>query len=247
MIKKDKLLLIPLIIIAINLLLFFSILGLLFFSFKYPYVENFEALLKIFLYSNIPACLAIVYIPVYLILRRWLKKWMKITLTVIITILIFFTFQFSLRFMLIMGTASPFASQTNDVNNYLKVDRYVEEVSKIDIFPKEIPDAATNVHYFYRYRHIIEADYDVYLKTNLPKEEFQKEKERIVSQYPNVEIVKKENGYVDYRVAFDHPNSYYYNFASFNEADLTVMYTVSYSLEGDTVGDIPYFKENAEI
>jgi len=70
---------------------------------------------------------------------------------------------------------------------------------------------------------------------------------RIIQMYPDAEIVKRENGAMEYRIAFEHPGSYYYNFVSFFKMDSTVTYTISYSLEGDTVGDIPYFEEIEKV
>jgi hypothetical protein len=241
--KKDKVLIIPWAIIGINLVLFVIFMSFLWCSFEYPYVESWGLLLQTLLYSTLPALLAAGYILLYRALRKRLKKWMKIVLTGAVTILILFVSLASLHFMLLMASASPIASKTENSNNYLKLDREVEEFSSLGIFPESIPEEAENMQYFYRYREIIEEDFDIYLKISLPEAEFEAEKTRIIQQYPDAEIVERENGEVEYRIAFEHAGSYHYNFASFSETDSTITYTISYSLEGDTVGDIPYFKE----
>lgn len=145
--------------------------------------------------------------------------------------------------MLLMGFSSPFSSQTEDINNYLKLDGFVEDFSSHDIFPESISASAENIQYFYRYRNIMEEDFDIYLKLSLSKPEFDAEKMRLMQQYPNAEIVEKENGVIDYRIHFEDQRSYYYEFVSFSQEDLTIEYICSYSLEGDAVGDIPYFEE----
>lgn len=247
MIKKNKLLIIPIIIIGINLVLFIGVSSLLFCSFKYPYVADWGFLFQMSLYCNIPVLLSIMYIVMYLLIKKWLKKRMKIALTIIITILIMILFfSFSLKNILLMGFASPFGSQTTNINNYLKLDSFVEEFSSYDIFPDRIPESAKNTHYFYRYRRIVEQDFDIYLKVDLPKAEFEAEKARIEKQYPNAKIIEKNNESVEYQISYEETGNYYYKFVSFSEKNLTVEYVTSYSLEGYSVGDIPYFKELEE-
>ena len=122
-VKKDKLLIIPWAIIGINLVLFLIFMSFLWCSFEYPYVESWGLLLQTLLYCNLPALLATGYILLYTALRRRLKKWMKISLTASVTILILFVSLASLYLMLLMAKASPVASKTENINNYLKIDR----------------------------------------------------------------------------------------------------------------------------
>ena len=111
------------------------------------------------------------------------------------------------------------------------------------MFPEHIPESAENIQYFYRYRHLVEADFDIYLKIKLPEAEFETEKTRIIQQHPDTKIVRNENGGMDYRIKFETVGSYYYEIVSFSDEDFTIEYITSYSLEGDAVGDVPYFKE----
>ena len=244
--KKDKLLVIPWTIVTLNLFLFVGYSTLIWFSFDYPYVEDWGLLLQLLLYCNIPALLAAGYIPLYIFFRRWLKKWMRVTLTCAISALIIFVSLSSFRLLFLMSLTPPFASKTENIDNYLKLDRYFEDGLKDSIFPISIPESATNMHYFYRFRDTVEEDYDIYLRVTLSEVEFQKEKTRIVTNFPEAEIVETESGAVEYRIAYIHQGIYYYNFVSFSEADLTVTYVIAYSLEGESVGNVPYFMEIEE-
>ena len=241
--EKDKLLIILWAIIGTNLVLFFAFAGLLCFSFEYAYIESWRLLFQLFLYCNIPTALATVYMLLYMAWIRRLKRWIKIISVISLMILIVFSSLFSFRSMLFMPFVSPFASKTENIDNYLKFDSYVEDFTSHDIFPKNIPESAENIQYFYRYRDIIEEDFDIYLKVRLSESDFEAEKMRIMQQYPNVEVVEDEKGVVDYRIRFEQQGSYYYEFVSFSYKDFTVEYISSYSLEGDSVGDIPYFEE----
>lgn len=231
MTKRNILSIILLIIAVINL--YFVILQ--FFSFRYINVYDWGYLIILLLFAALPSILSGVCVAI----SRFAKK----AIIIVLCVLIALSVPVSMWSMFFWKFCPPLYSQTDDINNYLKTDKYVEEYSSLEIFPDEIPISAHNTEYFYRYRHMVEADYDVYLKLNLSKSDFDAERNRIKAEYPDAEIVDMKNSTEEYRVEYKHNRSYSYKLAVFSESDYSVVYTVSYSLEGDTVGDVPYFKE----
>lgn len=231
MIKRNILCVFLSIIAVINL--YFIVLQ--FFSFRYTNVYSWGYLIILLLFAALPSILSGVCVAI----SRSAKKYV----IALVCVLIVFSIPVSMWSMFFWKFCPPLYSQTDDINNYLKTDKYVEECSPLGIFPDEIPASARNTEYFYRYRHMVEADYDIYLKLNLSKSDFDAERNRIKAEYPDAEIVDMKNSTEEYRVVYEHNMSYSYKLAIFNESDYSVVYTVSYSLEGDTVGDVPYFKE----
>lgn len=233
MIKRNILSAILLIIAVINLT--FVILQC--FSFRYPNVYSFVYFTILFLLASLTAILSITGVFISIFAKKYIIA--------LVCVLIVLSIPVSVCSIYFWRYCPPLYSQTDDINNYLKTDKYVEEFSSLDIFPDEIPKSARNTEYFYRYRHFLEADYDIYLKLNLSKSDFDAERNRIKAEYPDVEIVDMKNSTEEYRVEYEHNRSYSYKLAIFNESHYSVVYTASYSLEGDTVGDVPYFKEIA--
>ncbi|MDR1003115.1 MAG: hypothetical protein LBL82_07600 [Oscillospiraceae bacterium] len=219
-------------IIIVNLTLFVSGISLMIFHFnKYAHVNNWKAFLIGCVVATLPAILS----GIYLVFRIALEH------TCFIKALIFIIMPFSLASMLFIGFI--FNSQTSDIKNYLQFDDTVELVSDYEFFPEKIPESAENTEYFYRYVDFWWS-YDIYLKVKLSESDFEEEKLRIGKQYPEAEIVNN-NGAIEYRIKY-YDGDYFYKFVSFSEQDLTVTYICSYSVEGYSGGDTPYFEEIAK-
>lgn len=172
MTKRNILSVILLIITVINL--YFVILQ--FFSFRYPNVYDWGYLIILLLFAALPSILSWVCAAI----SRFAKK----SIIIVLCVLIAASVPLSMWSMFFWEFCPPLFSQTQDVNNYLKTDKYVEDVASLEIFPDEIPKSAHKIEYFYRYRHIVEADYDVYLKLNLSKSDFDAEKNALRQHIP---------------------------------------------------------------
>ena len=116
----------------------------------------------------------LVYVPCWLAWFRWGKrsglKWVLVVICVLYT-------PISLLVQSFMGWASPFYSETSNTAHYLKVDEYVEEVSKTlhDFFP----DDTRPEEYYYRYMYCIDPNFEIYAEWTLSLEEIEAEKQRI--------------------------------------------------------------------
>jgi len=234
--KAKKQLLLYLAAIFVNVTLLGTIATLAFFRFKYPYVSNWGLFLQLSLYGSLPIMLSIIFIA----LRKVLKAWLK-TMAIILTIS---SIPLTLYNMTLFYFASPFGSQTNHIDHYLKLESYVDNLFSRDVFPEVINESAENVRYFYRFRHCIEGDYDIYLQVSLPLSEFEREKVRIDTQYPDAVVVENGSGVIEYQIKFvAGDGSYHYLLVRFSEHHQTVTYIEAYALDDGKGAIIPYFKE----
>ena len=149
--------------------------------------------------------------------------------------------------MLMFVFSDTFGSRTENVSDYLVLDKIVERYYKGsenyvgDFVPERIPSSASNTHYRY---HIKRFDhYDLYLKISLPVSEFEAEKERIGQQYPDAEILETEDGVIEYRIGYYDFHAYSYKLVFFSHEELTIEYVHASSKKGVNEGDIPYFQE----
>lgn len=150
----------------------------------------------------------------------------------------------SFVFLIAFSIMPPCASVTSDAGNYLVFDKDCPAyfITYGDMFPGQIPSGAENVRYFYRYRNYPDLNYDVFAQWTLPRSEYNSEKQRLVSLFPNAEV--EEVG--DYCIVFlsDEKKTTLDHIAfAFNDKTFTFRYMVSY-IENVDVNELePYYEE----
>jgi len=193
------------------------------------------------IFALIPGILALAGLGFNFMNKGKAKTILRIALVVIVVLS---TPLFVGRTMLI-GFINPFGSKTEDIGNYLVVDDYLSR-EDFRIFPSAIPESATDVTYYYRYRYCVEADYDIYLEMRLSRDDFEAEKSRIVRMFPDVDVKPNERDakFTDYRVTYKPSAlSYYYTFVSFSESTLEVRYIIAGTVDSANGAIKPYFLE----
>lgn len=114
----------------------------------------------------------------------------------------------------------PLVSTTTDSSNYLEIEsrfketdyKYIEAV-----FPKEIPEDATDVKYYYRCMAF--GIYDIKAQWKLPYEKYVVERERIIAR--NSQNEKADNDY-EYNFIFD--NDSFFAKERFDDSKYVVYY-----------------------
>ena len=236
------------IISGISIVLHYGLMLLMSLYYKYPYVERWNCLLIFFFLGIIPAALPLAFTRLFGLIHRKLSSWKRvITLTASTVVIATISLFLSLLLMLMFLFSDTFGSRTENVSDYLVLDKMVERYYKGsekyvgDIFPESIPSSASNIHYRYQIKRF--DHYDLYLKITLSVSEFEAEKERIGQQYPEAEILETEDGVIEYRIDYYNFRAYSYEIIIFSREDLTVEYIDAYSKKGVSEGDIPYFQE----
>jgi len=215
--------------------------------FLYPFIDDIDFTRQLVVMAGAPAFLSLIgFCIASLAFIR--KEKIKPIIRAVVMIIIGLSIPFSMGSTMLAGFASPFGSMTKNIDNYLVVDPYLRTMD-YRIFPERIPESAKEIEYFYRYRHCVDADYDVYVEWKLSKEDFEQEKKRIMTLYPDLTITPNEydQTFIDYRISYNSGyGGYYFKFVSFSESTLVVRYVfavTSYDAKG-TVR--PFFLEKME-
>lgn len=236
--KINKYVIINLIFICANIFFLVLIAGRSWFSFKFPKTNAH--------FSDFSPCLFF-FVPSYISLIGLIISEKAKTLKKTLLIITGFSFVVLLPAMFFFGAFTPFFSQTENINNYLKVDNQVEKYD-YSYFPGEIPANATNIKYFYRFRNNWEIDFDIMSQWDLPENDYTMEKERISKEYPEAEIVQNRQhpDFIDYRINYQRSTGYQYEFVSFSDKTRTIRYICAGTVNNGGGSIKPYFIESDE-
>lgn len=160
--------------------------------------------------------------------------------------------------------AATTASKTENTDNYLLFDKYVEEQTD-GAFPEDIPGDAENVKYYYRYcSELLEYEFDIFAEWMLPQDMFDDIVDSKIYYYEKVpvyvdeenevvyelqqkkrEVIEKGNWKMIYYANSDvgrewksDEGQYHISIFAYNEKTKTVRYIVS---ESDYGGYEPYY------
>lgn len=187
------------------------------------------------------------------------KKVLTVFKNIILTVL--FILYLLIGFILEIFITAPFSySETDDMHNYLQLDPICfanRDVNLHKLFPSMPalsayePDyyspwtghkTADTAHYYYRFIEFIDYTYDVYAEWTLPDDQFEKEVDRVRSEFEDYDIRK----WGDYTCLFidgykkvPPEDNYYYVIFAYNQTNNTVRYIYANSLENGA--DQPYF------
>lgn len=150
----------------------------------------------------------------------------------------------SLIFVIAFSIMPPCGSETNKVENYLVFDESCPAyyVSYSGLFPQQIPKSAENVKYFYRYNNYPDLHYDIFAQWSMPREEYNAEKQRLISAFPNTEIEASEGFSMAY-ISDEKKSTLDHIVFAFNDKTFTLRYCVSYIEHVDINGFTPYYEE----
>lgn len=164
---------------------------------KFPVIDN-----ERYGYIFIPVSIAFpLFFLVYSIVSFKTKKNNKIVDSFIIVGLIaavVYTFICTLGFTKVCTAVYPLVSSTQDIDDYLIIeDDLVESDYKYicTLFPKTIPDGATNIDYYYCdwfFGYRLDASW------NLPYEEYLLDKENTLAMYKGVSTIEDEKTIIEY-------------------------------------------------
>ena len=168
--------------IIICLLLLFISLIVNTIRFKYPTLEgDYNVVMTVLLIYTIPIIISVSY--------YYIKKNNAILRTIFMLIMTFSCFTACSAFYTLLFVNSPFYSETTNINNYLKVDKYVKN---IDFMPEDLKNYEV-IEYYYMYRHnYAEYRYDIYLEIKVDQEEYKKIHDDISSKEILVANLSKE-------------------------------------------------------
>jgi len=208
-------------------------------TYKYPVVFSFRVFLVMSFICLLPAVIALISIRV----RNKVGFWIRILLTTVTLFAVLFDAPFM---MFARYTALPFGSRTYDSANYMVFDGQFSRDFPTDHFPDRIPESATDVQYAYQYsRGIgIGSVNDLCLRITLPGRDFDEERLRIQAQYPDAEVIERENGITIYQLGLlEESPQYRYSFVAFSESDRTITYVKSLIINSYQNKSTPYFKK----
>ena len=235
--KKNKVMTLTLLLINIILFIGLIILPII----VIEYVNIVRPLQFVF-------CIVLFFAPSYVaIFSYFITKKSHISIKIILFILNVFSFVFCFITAAFINLDNLIISETTNINDYLVFDKYLRKYETSKIFPEQISTSAKNVKYFYRYRHSLDVDYEIYLEMTLPKEEYDKEKTRI-ENYSNLEIMDVDyyKNRINYMFDYDYINindvtrSYSVHLVSFSDEDLSIRYVIAFAMD-PIKGEIPYF------
>jgi len=198
------------------------------FRFKYLSVGDISSLLKFLIVLSLP--------PIFCVGGLFIEKLKRATLRSALQIINGIVLLFS-SFILLFGIifliiASPFESKTFNINNYLKMDKYVE-IFDFAFFPNKELAENNSEQYFYRYSYTVDPDFDVFLKVTFTSRNFQEEEARIKKTYADAEKINYDK-YYEYRIiAEDNGHSYHFGLVRFFKDGCTIEYIHSYSMDYD--------------
>lgn len=151
-------------------------------------------------------------------------------------------------------------SETDNPAYYLKTDLYAN--NNYRIFPLNVPSSAI-VHgedrsspdyftpttkYYYRYENVIDPCEDVFAQWVLPPDEFEAEKERILTEFSGEIVYTRQRGnWICISLTqedMDHvPVDYRYCIFAYNDTTKTVRYIYAYCMDAGGTSVFPYFLE----
>lgn len=204
-------------------------------TFQYYTVTSFGRLLFFSTMILLPALLCVIAV---LLLKKTGRK-TKITLFSCVGVSIIF----SLVFLVANSIMPPCQSKTDDIKNYLKFDEQcpISQLSFKNFFSEEIPENAENIKYSYSFGIYPDINYDVFVEFSLPRDEYNKEKQRLIALNPNAHFSTSENFDCLYisdekKTILDHV------IFAYNDSTLTLRYTVSYIENVDINENIPLYE-----
>lgn len=120
---------------------------------------------------------------------------LKLTLEIVLDVLLAISLFFGSNVSALYGVYMEIVSETHNVNNYLSIDLVSSETySKLtSVFPAEVPECAENPEYSYVYMRLASSELYLLASWKLPDDEYQKEKQRIISSFPEA-VLKEKDG-----------------------------------------------------
>ncbi len=229
--KRNKRL--TLTILIINIVMFIILIFLPNIMIKYVKItEPLKLLFNILLF----------FIPSYVaFLFYYIAKRHNANIKTLMFILNILTFLCSIIITITFNLSNIIISETSNIKNYMKFDVYVNRLCSKEMFPRKILSSATEIKYFYRYRGGIDQNYDIFLQYRLSEEDYNKEKNRIITLYPNLKRTESSinNDFIDYYLFYGNTS---YTFVSFSEKEFTIKYIDSYNVNFNE-DNIPYFMQ----
>ena len=204
-------------------------------AYKYFTVLSYTKIIVFSILVLLPA-----FVSLFSILYITFKKTFKKPFIVLLVISIIISFAFSIA----MNNLPAYGSCTSDKNNYLKFDALcpLSDISYSDLLLPSIPEKAENTVYFYDFYLNPDTRYDVFLQITLPRAEYEKEKSRLLLNYPNVAI----ESYGNFDIAFiSDENKTKLDEAGFGYSDeyLTIRYFISFIDNVDINNFVAYYKK----
>lgn len=143
-----------------------------------------------------------------------------------------------------LGT--PIISKTNDLSFYLITDKSVsKDLTYQKLFPQLVPSTMQNGYYYYCYDNAIDPSLDILAKWSISETDYQKEKQRVFSIYPDGKtVINSSSGLTDYYIigsGSDVSSHYRYLIFSYSDDTNTVQYLYSYAADVSTQLEHPYF------
>lgn len=155
--------------------------------------------------------------------------------------------------------ATPMISKTHDLSDYLITDEWIsKDNSYKELFPQSVPSTMQNGYYFYCFdNNVFSPSLDIFAKWSLPEIDYQKEKQRVFSIYPDGEtVINSSSGLTDYYIIdndyIKYPGSdvithYDYLIFSYSDDTNTVQYLYTYAGGVDPQLEHPYFYREKEF
>lgn len=256
-----------------NFYITFAVVGLTIFlltfiifnrNYRYPHFafnESWETHLR-----NALAILSPFVCPLVLLLIRVIpKKVNKESLKRRVLTIIFFVLTIISMInlpitMLCIAFNTSVISQTENPTYYLNVDEYVQMYNDdiYECFPGNIPRSAISkdsnwyppdkfpktTKYFYQYSHAIDPSFDIVAEWKLPKEEYDAEKESLLSRTDITGVKEKSSWTCVYYEDFDEDKinrTFYFVIFAYNDETNTVRYIISYCMDACDGLYKPYF------
>lgn len=234
-------------IMILSLVYFLFVMYEIMSGIRYPVIHDIDYLQKQVLFISLPFIISSVGLLLKILLERLTKKELfHILLMVLTFVLIAIAISLSLVCSLVAGLGGLFESETSDIKNYKKFDSYVEIDQGINkLLPQEVPQSAQDISYYYRHAYCFDPDYDIYVEWTLPKEEYLKEKERVMSLFKEQDRkdLDKEDEFTSYVISADDSDfesRYYYLIFEYSDDTNSVRYICSYCMD-NAVDMTPYF------
>lgn len=203
--------------------------------FQYYTVTSFGRMLFFSIMMLLPTLLSVVTL---LILKKSGRK-SKIAMLSCVGVSIMFSFVFAVA----NSIMPPCQSKTNDVENYLKFDEQcpLSQLYFDNFFLEEIPKNAENVKYSYSFGTYPDTNYDVFVEFSLPRDEYEKEKQRVINSHPNAIVGATENFDCLY-ISNEKKTTLDYIIFAYSDTTLTLRYAVSYIENVDINGMKPLYE-----
>ncbi len=228
--KKDFSLAISIFFTALNTA---AVLFLTFREFKYPTVSSLPRVLILGALILLPLVFSLAIRYFWGRLGTGLK---------LLSVFAVFIFLFgSLTSSVLFVYASPIESLTTKTDNYLDNEAvnygYIEKI--LGVFPETIPAKAENAEYYYHYSDCVNTNVDIYAQWRLREDDYKKEKELILSSFPDAAIQDTESFSRVYITDDFSISSYEYLVFLHNDETNTVGYAYSFT---DNTENVPYFR-----